>query len=218
MSYKTVLFDLDGTITDPALGITKSVAYALDAYGYKRGSLDSLKSFIGPPLKEQLSLYTGTDSKTGEKLLQKYREYYSVTGIYENRVYDGIEDMLKLLKSRGIKIALATSKPEKFANMILQHFGLDKYFDLCAGATLDSSRVKKADVIQYALDTLGIPHTDKSIIMVGDRHHDVEGAHECKLPCIGVTFGYGSLQELTESGADYIANSVEELTEYLIKD
>ncbi len=216
MSYSTILFDLDGTITDPFLGITKSVAYALDAYGFSHGDLDSLKSFIGPPLKEQLANYTGTDLEFGQKLLDKYREYYSVTGIFENSVYDGVPQMLQALKDSGKVVALATSKPEKFAKIILDHFDLSKYFDLCAGATMDSSRVKKADVIRYCLQTLGLSEGDGNVIMVGDRHHDIDGAKECGIKCIGVTFGYGSYEELTQSGADKIAASVEELMRELM--
>ncbi len=217
MSYSTVLFDLDGTITDPFTGITKSVAYALDAYGFEHGDPESLKSFIGPPLKQQFSVYTGTDLEFGQKLLEKYREYYSVTGIFENRVYEGVPEMLKALKQSGKTVALATSKPEKFAKIILDHFDLSQYFDLCAGATMDSSRVKKADVIRYCLQTLGLNEGEKSVIMVGDRHHDIDGARECGLRCIGVTFGYGDVNELTQSGAYKIVNSVEELTRELFK-
>jgi len=216
MKNKVILFDLDGTLTDPAQGITKSVAYSLDAYGIGYESLDALRPFIGPPLREQFMKYTGFDLKTGEEMVKKYREYYSVTGIYENRVYDGICQMLEKLKSAGKTLAVATSKPEKFAKIILEHFDIAKYFDICAGANMDNSRTNKSEVIQYALNLLGISGNKDNVVMVGDRMHDIIGAKENSIRCIGVTFGYGSKEELTQSGADMIVNSVSELADVLL--
>ncbi len=216
MKNKIILFDLDGTLTDPALGITKSVAYALDAYGVAYESLETLQPFIGPPLREQFMKYTGFDVETGEAMVKKYREYYSVTGIYENRVYDGIPEMLEKLKAAEKTLAVATSKPEKFANIILEHFDIAKYFDLCAGANMDNTRTDKAAVIEYALSTLGASNQKNCAVMVGDRMHDINGAKKNGLHCIGVTFGYGSYEELSQSGADTIVNSVSELSEILL--
>lgn len=217
MKYKTILFDLDGTLTDPAEGITKSVAYSLDAYGIPYENLDSLRPFIGPPLREQFMKYTGSDIETGEAMVNKYREYYAVTGIYENKVYAGIPEMLRKLKNNGKTLAVATSKPERFAKIILDHFGLSEYFDLCAGANIDNTRTDKAEVIQYALENLDNFTNKDSVIMVGDRMHDVVGAKKNSISCIGVTFGYGSREELENSGADLIVDSVNELTEILLK-
>ncbi len=216
MKNKIILFDLDGTLTDPALGITKSVAYALDAYGVAYESLDTLQPFIGPPLREQFMKYTGFDVETGEKMVKKYREYYSVTGIYENRVYDGIPEMLEKLKAAGKTLAVATSKPEKFANIILEHFDIAKYFHLCAGANMDNTRTNKAEVIEYALSELGVSDKKDSVVMVGDRMHDINGAKKNGLSSIGVTFGYGSKEELSECGADIIVDTVRELSEILL--
>ena len=146
MLYNTILFDLDGTLTDPAKGITGGVAHALDYFGNKYESRKALEIFIGPPLREQFMEYCNVDREKGEEYVAKYREYYAVTGIYENKVYDGIEEMLKRLKDAGKKIVLATSKPEKFALIILEHFGLIKYFDFVAGALMSNTRTKKPPI------------------------------------------------------------------------
>lgn len=216
MKFDTILFDLDGTLTDPAFGITSSVAYALDANNISYESLDALKEFIGPPLREQFMKYCNVDEKTGEEYVIKYREFYATKGIYMNKVYEGIENMLKSLKNSGKKLIVATSKPEKFAKMILEHFEIDKYFDFCAGANLDNTRTDKSEVINYALESAGIDKTTSRIIMVGDRMHDVLGAKKAGLSCIGVTFGYGSRLELQNAGAKYIVDSVEELENLLM--
>ncbi len=216
MKYNTILFDLDGTLTNPAVGITKGVAYALDAFGYKYESLKELELFIGPPLREQFMEYCSASRERGEELVAKYREYYAVTGIYENKVYDGIEEMLKLLKGSGKKVVLATSKPEKFAVLILEHFGLIKYFDFTAGALMTNNRTKKDEVIAYALENIGAYDTE-STIMVGDRMHDIIGARAFGINTVGVTFGFGSRQELEENGAITVCDTVSELIEVLMK-
>lgn len=216
MLYNTILFDLDGTLTDPAKGITGGVAHALDYFGNKYKSRKSLEIFIGPPLREQFMEYCNVDREKGEEYVAKYREYYAVTGIYENKVYDGIEEMLKRLKDAGKKIVLATSKPEKFALIILEHFGLIKYFDFVAGALMSNTRTKKDEVIAYALENIG-EYDLSSTIMVGDRLHDVKGAEKFGIDTIGVTFGYGSFEELNEAGAKIIVDTVSELTEELLK-
>ena len=216
MKYATILFDLDGTLTDPAVGITGGVAHALDHFNVKYESKEQLKEFIGPPLREHFMEFCNVNKEKGEEYVVKYREYYAVTGIYENKVYDGIEDMLKELKNAGKKIVLATSKPEKFALIILKHFGLYKYFDFVAGALMSNERTKKDEVIAFALENIGQYNPD-SIIMVGDRHHDVEGASKFSINTIGVTFGYGSRQELEEAGAKIVVDTVEQLKAELLK-
>ncbi len=216
MKYETILFDLDGTLTDPALGITSGVAHALDFFGDKYEDLSSLEEFIGPPLREHFMEYCGVDRETAEEYVKKYREYYSVTGIYQNKVYEGIEEMLKALKDAGKTIVLATSKPETFAKIILDHFGLTKYFDFIAGALMSNTRTKKDEVIIYALENIG-QYDKSSTVMVGDRMHDVEGAEKCGIDTIGVTFGYGTRRELSDSGAVIIVDSVEELKLELLK-
>lgn len=213
-TYDYVLFDLDGTLTEPKEGITKAVAHALKYYGIIVEDLDSLCKFIGPPLFDSFKEYYGFSQEKAEEAVEKFREYFSVKGIFENKVYDNVEKMLETLRERGKTIILATSKPEEFAKRILDHFDLTKYFDYIAGATMDESRVKKADVIAYALELAGVDEIEAAI-MVGDRKHDVLGAREEGLPCIGVLYGHGDLQEMKECGADYIAETVEDILKFL---
>lgn len=201
--YRYIFFDLDGTLTDPGEGITKSVAYALDKFGIHVEDRSSLNKFIGPPLKDSFMAYYGFSEEDAQKAVEYYREYFGVTGLFENRPYDGIYDVLETLKNRGYILAVATSKPEVYTERILEKFSLSGYFDHVAGATLDSSRVKKSDVIAHAVRLAGV--TDmKQILMAGDRKHDVEGAKAHGIDCAGVLYGYGSRQELADAGADYI--------------
>lgn len=209
-----ILFDLDGTLTDPGLGITNSVMYALRKYGMEVPPRQELYSFIGPPLKQSFMRWCGFDEAEGEQAVKYYREYYRDKGLLENEVYDGIEDMLKALREKGKRLAVATSKPEEFAIRILEHFGLAQYFEVIAGDTLDFKRNTKADVIASALERLGV--TDRSgVIMVGDREHDVIGAKAQDLPCIGVLFGYGSQEELEAAGAKHIAQTPADVLKYV---
>lgn len=204
--FDTILFDLDGTLTDPGEGITNSVAYALDKYGIDVQDKRELYKFIGPPLVDSFMKYYGFDEDKALQAVEYYREYFRNKGIFENEVYEGVEDMLRRLHADGKRIVLATSKPEEFALRILEHFELKKYFTVVAGASMDSSRSKKGDVIAYALSMCG--NIDKSTaVMVGDREHDIIGAKENALVSIGVLYGYGSEEELQNSGADYIVSS-----------
>ena len=193
--YNTVLFDLDGTLTDPALGITNSVAHALRKWGKDVPERSELYKFIGPPLVDSFMKYYGFTREEAEKSVEYYREHFATKGLFENSVYDGVRDMLEKLKARGKRLVVATSKPEVYSKRILEHFCLDTYFDFLAGATLDSSRVKKADVIGYALDICGICDVS-DVIMIGDREHDIIGAKENGLKSIGVLYGYGDENEL----------------------
>lgn len=202
--HKYILFDLDGTLTDPGLGITNAVMYALKKFNIEVPDRSELYKFIGPPLLESFEKYYGMTQEQSQMALQYYREYFKPYGLYENTVYDGIEELLVTLKSQGKKLILATSKPEPFAVEILRYFGLDKYFDFVAGATMDEKRVRKADVIAYALERCEVTELTDAI-MIGDREHDVLGAKEVGLRCIGVLYGYGDLEELENAGADYIA-------------
>lgn len=212
--FEYALFDLDGTLTDPALGITNSIMYALDKMGREIPPRESLYSFIGPPLVQSFQSL-GMTKDEAETALRTYREYFSVNGLFENKVYDGIPEALENLLNAGVKIILATSKPELYAAQILEHFSLDKYFTSVCGASMDEKRVYKADVIKYALDTNGI--SDKSkVIMIGDRLHDIIGAAKNGLPSIGVLWGYGSREELTEAGADNIADSIPEMVKIIL--
>lgn len=213
--YKYILFDLDGTITDSALGITNSVKYALQKLGAPIPPYDTLCKFIGPPLLDGFRDICGFDAEKAQEAVKLYREYYETTGLYENAVYDGIPEFLSALKEKSKTVILATSKPEKFARLILEHFDLIQYFDYAAGATIDETRNKKDAVIAYALKECNI--TDKSLaVMVGDRHHDIFGAKQNGISCVGVLYGFGSLEELTAAGADYIAENIDELYKILL--
>ena len=212
--YQYILFDLDGTLTNSELGITKSVQHALKKFGIEVEDRTVLRPFIGPPLGESFQVYYGMSKEESERAIEYYRERFSVKGLYENEVYEGVEKMLQSLKESGKKLILATSKPEKFTMLILEHFDLLKYFDFVAGATMDGSRGEKADVIRYALEISGIE--DKSeAIMVGDRKFDILGAKENGLASIGVLYGFGDREELTEAGADYIVEKAEDIVKVL---
>ncbi len=208
--YNYALFDLDGTLTDPSLGITNSIMHALAKMGRTIPPREELYCFIGPPLVPAFQEFTGMTPEEAEQAVVFYREYFSVDGLFENTPYDGIEAVLAKLRKRGVTLAVATSKPEKFAVRIIEHFGLAPYFTVVCGATMDSSRSKKGDVIAYTLGQLGI--TDKSsVLMIGDRHHDIEGAKENGLASAGVLWGFGDEAELKNAGADAIAHSMDEL-------
>ena len=210
-SFEYILFDLDGTITDSAKGITDSVKYALEKMAEEIPPYETLCRFIGPPLKTGFSEFCGLSDESAEKAVEYYREYYHVKGVLDCEVYAGIPALLEKLQGAGKKTVLATSKPEKFAKLILSHFGIDKYFTLCAGANMDNTRTNKADVIRFALSELGLECGDKETVMVGDRFHDIEGAKVCGLTSVGVCFGYGTREELQSHGAQIIVNDTDEL-------
>ena len=208
--YKTVLFDLDGTLTDPGLGITNSVMYALNKFNIKVEDRTSLYKFIGPPLKESYEKYYHLSDEEITRAVAYYREYFSEKGIYENELYNGITEVLKQIKSSGRQVILATSKPEEFAVEILKYFKIDQYFDFVAAATMDGTRNNKADIIAYALE-LGKITDLQSAVMIGDREYDINGAKVARLDSIGVLYGYGSREELESAGATYIAERVEDI-------
>ena len=208
-----LLFDLDGTLTDPMVGITSSVQYALEKFGIRVRYLKELIPFIGPPLAESFQKFYGFSKEDAERAIQYYREYYAPKGIFENEVYEGISEMLARLTEAGFTLLVATSKPTVFARKVLKHFGMEDYFSFVGGSELDGSRTKKAEVISYILKTCGIEA--KEAIMIGDRRHDIEGGKACGLESVGVLYGYGTEQELTEAGADHIIRTVAELEDYL---
>ena len=214
-NFKYILFDLDGTITDSGEGITKSVQYALKSFDILVNNLEELNKFIGPPLKESFKEYYKFDEEKANLALVRYREYYADKGIYENSLYDGIIELLEKLKKNGKTIILATSKPEVYAKQILEYFKIDKYFTFVAGSDFEETRVKKGDVIKYALEGAKISDLSK-VIMVGDREHDIIGAKDNNIKSIGVLYGYGNVIELTQARADYIANNTNELLNILL--
>ena len=212
--YHYILFDLDGTLTDPAEGITNSVMYALKQYGIEENDRTKLYSFIGPPLVDSFMEKYGFSEEKAREATAYFREYFREKGIFENVPYEGMTECLAALKQRGRTLILATSKPEVFAKMILERFGFAPYFDYVFGASMDETRTRKDEVIAYALSGAGI-EDPSDCIMVGDRKHDVLGALANGMDAVGVLFGYGSREELTEAGARYIAETVEDILRFV---
>ena len=208
---QVILFDLDGTLTESGEGIINCVQYALEKLGKKEEHPENLQCFIGPPLKEQFMKYAGLSEKEGEKAVVYYRERYTTTGIFENRLYPKIPELLELLKINNKILAVASSKPEVYVKQILEHFQIADYFTAIVGSELDGRRTEKAEVIEEALRRMHLEEERDKVLMVGDRSHDVQGAISCGLQCIGVAYGYGSREELEKAGAVYIADSVEDL-------
>ena len=209
-NFEYILFDLDGTITDSGEGITKSVQYALKSFDINVEKLEDLNKFIGPPLKDSFKKYYNFDDEKAELGLKKYREYYAEKGIFENSLYDGVVDVLEGLKKNNKTIILATSKPEVYAKQILEYFKVDKYFTFAAGSDFEETRVKKGEVIKYALEEAKISDLSK-VVMIGDREHDIIGAKENNIKSIGVLYGYGDVVELTQARAEYIAKTPKEI-------
>ncbi len=212
--YKCVLFDLDGTLTDPYEGITKSVQIALAHMGKDEPDRQKLRRFIGPPLRESFVKYYGIPHQRVEEAISAYRAYFSVIGLFENEVYDGIAELLSALRESGVKILLATSKPEPFAVRITEHFGLTEYFYAQCGSDFAGKHESKAQVVARALELSGEDKAD--VLMVGDRMHDIIGAKENGIDSAGVLWGYGERTELEAAGADMIFESVAELQRALI--
>lgn len=210
MNKDYLLFDLDGTLTDPKEGITKSVRHALRAFGIEAENLDDLCCFIGPPLKDSFMEYYDFTESDAQKAVEIFREYFSSQGIFENKVYEGTRESLEALVKSGKKLYVASSKPEVFVRKILEHFELDSYFEFMGGADFEEIRVKKADVIRYVLDTCQIRDISKTV-MIGDRKHDILGAKEFGMESVGALYGYGSREELTEAGADFLVESIFDL-------
>lgn len=216
MKYKYILFDLDGTLTDPFEGITRSVQISLEHFGIKVTDRNELKVFIGPPLWESYMKYFGLSKEDADTAVVKYREYFSVKGLFENEVYGGIHEFLAELKAKGLKLAVATSKPAVFSQKILDKFELSQYFEFLSGSELSGERVKKADVIEYAIENMHI--TDRNaVLMIGDRHHDIDGAKACNVDSCGILWGYGDRNEHEMAGADYIAETLEELKALILQ-
>ncbi|KGA97199.1 5'-nucleotidase [Alkalihalobacillus alcalophilus ATCC 27647 = CGMCC 1.3604] len=210
------LFDLDGTLTDPKVGITKSVQYALRKFDIEVTDLDELECFIGPPLKQSFSEVYSLSSEQTEQAIGFYRERFIEKGLFENELYPGVMELLQTLKERNYQVVLATSKPTVFAEKVLIYFKLDRYFDLVVGSHLDGGRSAKAEIIDFILQKY--PMKKKSeFVMVGDRKHDLIGANEVGIQSIAVLYGYGSYQELQEQNPVAICESVEQLRNRLIK-
>ena len=208
--FDYLFFDLDGTLTDPALGITNSFIYALKYFGIEIPSYEKLCTFIGPPLNDTFKNLLNFEEEKIPEAIKKYREYFADKGLFENSVYPGIPELLSELKQAGKKLVVATSKPEDYSVRIIEHFGLTQYFENVCGSLHDTTRTTKDEVISFAIERNNI--SDKSkILMIGDRKHDILGAKKVGLKSCGVLFGYGSREELESAGADFIAENVSRL-------
>lgn len=212
--YKHILFDLDGTLTDSAEGVTKSVQFALKKFGIDSSS-EELKSFIGPPLQQSFQDHYSLNQTQTLQAVNYYREYYRIKGIFQNKLYPCVTEILKRLTAAGAKLYVATSKPTVFAEKILEYFKIKNYFTLVVGSNLDGTRVEKSELIAYTLKQikdLNRPET----VMVGDRKYDIEGAHACRIASVAAAYGYGSLVELEKAKPTHIAFSTVELTRLLL--
>lgn len=219
MRYQYLLFDLDGTITDPKVGITTCVQYALEHFGIHEPDNDKLEAFIGPPLQDSFEQFYHMDAETAKQAVAKYRERFQTVGLYENEIYDGMADLLKTLKEGGCRLAVASSKPTVFVKKILEHFDVVQYFDVVVGSELDGSRAKKEEVVQEALRQLDPKGQVSSgqMVMIGDRCFDVQGAKAHHLDSISVAYGYAAEGELQQAGATFVVDTVQQLKELLTR-
>ena len=215
MNYKTAIFDLDGTVTDSGPGIMNAIRYAVKKRGLPETSEEVLRSFIGPPLKEQFQSVFGLSDEEGAIMVATYREYYGEKGIFENRVYDGVPEVFQKLQKAGVRILMATLKPEKYAKQIAEHFGFSQYFDFIGGACMDGRRTDKHEVIEYVIDSCKVVR--ENAVMIGDRRHDIIGASKAGIHSIGVLYGYGSREELEKAGADMIAVTPGHILKFVIQ-
>jgi phosphoglycolate phosphatase len=206
---KIVLFDLDGTITDSSEGIVNSIKYALSRLGFPEEPTEKIKQFIGPPLQQTFKINYGISDY--QNAVTIYREYYAEKGIYENRLYDGIVAVLDQLKNEGYTIGLATGKPTYYSHIILKHFKIDHYFNAVVGSNMNGTRGEKPEIIRDVLAELNYDKELHEVVMIGDRKHDVHGAHHHQIKCIGVTYGYAEGDELIKAGAAHIVHHPSEL-------
>lgn len=210
---RTVLFDLDGTIINSEAGITNCIRYVLDYYNMEQPPQESLRCFIGPPLREQFQKIYGFDAEKAEVSVLKFRERFDRLGIFECELYPGVSQLIQNLKKKGHKIALTSSKHEDACVRILEHFHLERYFDEIVGATRDGKISSKKQVIESLFDKMSL--VKENCILIGDTKFDVIGAKEAGISCIGVTYGFGSEEELKKAGADTILKTCQEVEEYL---
>ena len=215
MRWDYLFFDLDGTLTDPAEGICGCIRYALKKDGRPVGPPESYHRWIGPPLEYSFREFAGANDEDTPRLVSYYRERFSTVGLFENSVYPGVPEMLAALKAAGAHMAIATGKPTVYSERILEHFGLLPYFDCVCGITLGVKPETKAEVIQRGMEHMGVKDLSRCV-MIGDRKHDVQGANERGIECIGVLCGYGSREELSSAGASYIADDIAALQQLLL--
>ncbi|WP_404447639.1 HAD family hydrolase [Sutcliffiella horikoshii] len=213
--YKVILFDLDGTLSDPKEGITKSVQYALAKMDIVESDADRLETFIGPPLQISFVEYYGLDEMESKRAIGFYRERFKEKGMFENVLYPDISLLLEALKENGFVLVVATSKPTVFAEQIIKYFELEKYLQLIVGGNLDGTRSSKTEIIQYILDKY-TEFNRSDFVMIGDRKHDIIGAKNTGIDSIGVTYGYGSQEEIRDAEPTYIVSSIDDLMGLLL--
>lgn len=213
--YDYILFDLDGTVTDSKPGIITCIKFALESKGIECPPSYILDKMVGPPFRVSMSEFLGLDMPVIEQLITLYRGRYEAGGWRDCRIYDGIVDVLAKLKSAGKKLAIATSKPIKFTDLMIDGLGLREYFDFVGGASCDASKESKADVIDLVLENLKVEDKGRAL-MLGDRLYDINGAHTCGLDCAGVMWGYGSREEFEECGADYILEAPSDILKLVL--
>ena len=214
--FDTILFDLDGTLTDSGLGITRAVQYALGQMGYDVPPRESLFSFIGPPLHLSFQKHYGMDEATSVEAVRQFRVYYNqMGGILENEVYPGIRELLRELQKVGKRLMIATSKPQAAAEKVMHHFGLSEFVPEIIGGTDDPRRNTKGKVIACCVREFGV--NPETAVMVGDREHDIQGAAENKISAIGITWGYGDRAELEAAGAEAVFDAPEEVAQYILR-
>ncbi|MBW3493772.1 MULTISPECIES: HAD family hydrolase [Bacillus] len=214
--YKTFLFDLDGTLTDPKEGIINSVLYALEKIGIEEVNISELDSFIGPPIQQSFVDRYNMNEIEVERAVFYFREYLKQSGLLENKVYDGITTLLQELKDADNRLFVATSKPTVFAKQVIEHFQLTSFFEEIVGSNLDGTRIKKKEIIAHILQT-NEELKKEEMVMIGDRKHDVIGANSNGIASIGVLYGYGNENELSDAGAIHIVKDVEELQSFCIE-
>lgn len=214
MNYRYILFDLDGTLIDSRLGVISAAKFALDKMGVPETQIVNLERIIGPPLKHSFKEFFNLSEEFAEKGVEYFREYYRDKSLFDCTVYEGVEELLTMLKNDGYTLAIATSKPTVFAKRILEHIGLAKYFDIIEGSNIDDSHHDKADIISAVCENLNI-YNPSQAIMIGDRLYDIKAASSKGMESIGVLYGFGSLEEFQDAGASYVVNSVKELGQFL---
>lgn len=212
---ENILFDLDGTLTNPKEGIINSILYALKKLNIQESNVNELTNFIGSPLRVSFIDRYKLSENMADQAVNNFREYFSTRGLFENELYWGVTALLKSLSSQNYKLYVATSKPTVFATQILKHFDLDKYFIEITGSNLDNTRLDKTEILSNIVSNHNL-QTNKSI-MVGDRKYDLIGAKNNSIKTMGVTYGYGSLQELTLHSPDYIVNNCLEIESIFLK-
>jgi phosphoglycolate phosphatase len=212
--FENILFDLDGTLTNPKVGIVNSILYALEKLSIIETNIDELETFIGPPLRESFVTRYNLTESSADLAMNYYREYFSAKGLYENEVYSDIPALLEVLFANKYKLFVATSKPTLYAEKIVEHFNLNKYIVKTIGSNLDNTRTDKSEVISHVISTYGLQTANS--VMIGDRKFDIIGAKNNSIKSIGVTYGYGTLEELQLHKPDFIVNNCDEIKAILL--